>query len=580
MKKIFFRFIALMCVLVSGISFAGCGPVGDDNSGKTKIHINMYAGGHGETYIDTLIANFMADHPDYNEKYVITHKAEKHTPSGILDDLQAGYGETQMYITAFNNFVHFIYQDLLEDLSDVMLMKPDGEDGDTVKDKMVDYTGWQKLYSKYGQGIYTVPYADSIMGFVYDHEMFENNNWYTFATEAADGAALTAQGITYQVKNGKLIFKSSTDKVNYTDGDKILTKGKDGIYGTYDDGQPTNETEWDTMIRKISTSTKAFISGGSVGSYSQLIISSLFAQIGGVDEWNTYFNYDSKGQKVKLSDGSEEVITLENGYKVQKMDSLYKAYEWLAKYFDTRKEDSLVSIHPALTDGVKLHTDAQNLFLLGYQNVATNPRSAMLLDGAWWEYEARSMFTTLGGLDSNRGYGKREYRFMLLPDITGQKNEKSVMSCCETGAIFIPKDSDPDRLKVTKEFLAYMLSDEAMNFFLTETGSIMPYKYNLTSADYAKMTPFTRNMIELYNDTEHVDILRPQIATLQEPISYAGGRSVTYFIPQISSINIDAPFKAVRENSLETIKKGLGDYYNATDWARYIADAKTQGFYK
>lgn len=578
MKSFLSKSVAIICAFIMVLPIAACGPMSEDLVGdKTKIHINMYAGGHGETYIDTLIAGFMEEHPEYAEKYVITHKAEKHTPSGILDELQTGYGETQMYITAFNNFVHFIYQDLLADISDVMESK---QDGVAIKDKMVDYDGWQSLYSKYGEGVYAFPYADSIMGWVYDHQMFVENGWYNFATEGADGNALTAQGISYTVNDGKLLFASATGKVNYSVGDRILTAGKDGKYGTYDDGQPQNETEWDNLIKKISQSgTKAFISGGSVGSYSQLIISSLFAQIGGVAEWNTYFNYNSNGEKVKLSDGTEEVITLDNGYKVARMDSLYKAYEWLAKYFDTRKESNLVSIHPALTDTVKTHLDAQNLFLLGYQNVSANPRSAMLLDGAWWEYEARSMFKTLGDLEEGRGYGKREYRYMLLPNIEGQKNDKSVMSCCETGAIIVPKDKDADRLQVTKEFLAYMASDRALNYFLTETGSIMPFKYNLTDADYAKMTPFTRNMIELYNDNENVDILRPQIATLKEPISYAGGRSTVYFIPNIGTINIDAPYKAVRDYDLSAIKAGLGDYYNATDWARYIADAKAQGFY-
>ena len=264
---------------------------------------------------------------------------------------------------------------------------------------------------------------------------------------------------------------------------------------------------------------------------------------------------------------------------MNEMESLYKAYEWIAKYFDSRKEDALVSLHPTVSDSTKNHLDAQNMFLLGYQKAQTNPQSAMLLEGAWWEYEARSMFNTLGELDESRGYGKKEYRFMLLPNIEGQKNEKSVMSACESGAIIVPKDTNKERLAVTKAFLAYLASDEALNHFLCMTGSIMPYKYTLTEDDYAKMTPFTKNMIELYSDSENVDIVRPQVAMLWEPISYAGDRPNVYFIPEISGIQIDAPFKAVREKSLSDIKTGLSKLYKENSWADYIAAAQKQGFY-
>lgn len=574
------RVLCGLMVSAIALSTAACGPtkVENDDNGKTTINISIYGGGHGTAYLETLINNFMAKHPDYDEKYTIKYAEEKLHEGLIQEELEAGYGETQMYISAHNNFVNFIYSDWLEDLSDVVAMKPDGESGKTIQEKTVRYDKWQSIYSNHGNGIYALPYADSIMGFVYDHDLFVNNGWYVFAGEA-DKDALTAQGITFTERGGKLYFESATSSVNYEQGDRILTAGKDGKYGTYDDGQPQNVTEWNTMISKISASkSKAFISGGKVGSYAQHLISAYFAQYSGSEAFDTYFTYDSHGEKVKLFDGSETEITIDNGYLVNQMEGVYKAYEFFANYFDVRKKnDPLVSVHSVLPDTTKSHTDAQDRFLYGYLNTADNPQSAMLIEGAWWEYEARDTFAEIGEIDASRGFGKREYRFMLLPDFEGQKNDKSVVSACESGAFIVPKDSNKDRLKVTKEFLAYMISDEAMNYFLTLTGSIMPYEYTLSEAELASLRPFTKNMIEMYTDSENIEIVRPQIANLYTPLGYAGGKPIDYFVTKGLN-NSDCPFISLGINDLSSIKTGLANLFQAKDWSRYVSDAKKQGF--
>ena len=582
MKKGFKITSALLAGLLL-TSATACGPTVTIDStleGKKLIMISHYGGGHGTAYMDTLIENFMKANPEYAEKYAIQYKAEKLHSGLIQEELESGLNEKQAYVMSQNDFVHFIYTGYLEDLSDVSEMKVDGADKPALKDKMLRYDTWQSIYSKYGEGLYAMPYADSIMGFVYDHDTFVDKGWYTFATESADGAALAAQGITYTVSGSKLLYSSSTGKVNYEAGDRILTPGKDGKYGTYDDGQPVTVADWDSMIMRINATAKAFISSGKVGSYANMIVSSLFGQIAGSDAWYTYFDYDSDGKPVKLADGTETVITLENGYRVNEIEGLYKAYEFLSNYFDDRKESGKVSLHPDVSNDLKDHLAAQNSFILGFQDTQYNPQSAMLLEGAWWEYEARNAFATAAELDASRGYGKREYRFMLLPDIEGQVNEKSCFSSCESGAMIVPKDPDKERLQVTKEFIAYMASDEALNVFLTETGSLMPYQYNFSDADYEKLTPFAKNMLELYSDEENIEILRPQIATLS-PLSYAGGRPNTYFsIPAFGTGTADQAFKIVRTHSLEEIKTGLKNAVSATAWAEYIQAAQKQGFYK
>lgn len=585
-KAIWKRAAAVLfaCAMLAGVT-ACKPPLKGDVSGKTKIYISLYSGGHGTAYFDTLIANFMAKHPEYDEKYYIEYVPEKAHSGIVMDELTSGFADKQMYIMAQNDVVKLAYADLLEDISDVAAMKPNGEDGETIAQSMVRYDEWKSIYSKYGEGLYALPYADSTMSFVYDHDLFIQKNWYSFAAPA-DQAVIEEQGIRCAAGTGtnagRLVFVSADRKTNMEEGDPVLTPGKDGIYGTYDDGQPTNEAEWDAMIRKIGLTAKAFISAGGVGDYSQHVVSALFAQYAGIDAYNAYFTYDSKGKDLVYTDGTSGPLTLDSGYKCNWQEGIYKAYEFVAKYFDSRKTgDPLVSLHPAVTDGAKTHLDTQSLFLLGYKQSESNPLSAMLLDGAWWEYEARAMFNSLAVAEPDRGYGKREYRMMLLPDLTGQKSDKSAVSVCETGAFIVPKDSNKERLAVTKEFLAYMCSDEGIKTFTTITGSLMPYDVAFTDEDMAKLTPFTRNMIELYYDEKHVDIVRPQLASMYSPIAYASDRiNFSYFVPKINGIMVSAPFQAVREHSLDAIKTGLRSFYTEKEWSGYVAQAKEQGFFK
>ena len=573
---------AVLVGMAGAMAFAAanCGPKvqPDENAGKTKILVSLYAGGHGTAYFEKLVADFMAKHPEYNENYWIDYVPEKKHPALVEEELKENPGYKQMYIMAQNNIVSLAYQGLLEDVSDVVGSKVNGEEI-TLKDKMFRYDEWKNIYSVRGEGLYAMPYADSIGGWVYDHQMFLDNNWYSYAGES-DLADLEAQGITYTDEEGKLYFVSSTGSTNYKEGDRILTRGKDGKFGTYDDGQPITEKEFDDMVKKIALTTKPFISSGQIGSYAQYTISSIVGQIGGVEEWETYFTYDSKGKPVKLVDGTEEAINIHNGYKVSGMESIYKAYEWVAKYFDSRDPVKAKYTHPATADGAVNHYDAQSLFLLGYKNEETNPRSAMLLEGAWWEYEARGTFNALGERDVERGYGARDYRYMLLPNFDGQVNEKSVMTAGESGVMIVPHDTNAERLEVTKAFLGYMASDEAVKTFTKITGCPMPYDVEFTAADNAELTPFARNMAELYYDSENIDVVRPNFAMLWSPLGYTSDRNHDgYFLPRINDMEQAQPYKTVRTYSLAQIKNGLAAFYNAKDWATYVKQAQDEGFY-
>ena len=236
----------------------------------------------------------------------------------------------------------------------------------TIRGKMSNPEEWESVYSKDGEGVYTLPWADCIVGLVYDHDTFIENNWYFFAT-AEDEAKLTAQGITFTKNNGRYYFESSTNPTKYEQGDVILAPGKDGKYGTYDDGQPVNISEWETMISKIYNSdVYPFMWSGYADAYLNHIYTALLTQYGGLDDYYVYNTFNSNGKEVKLHDGTSKVIDIvTNGYEVNKMESLYKAYEFFFKYMGKSNPSAQDYIHPyATTDSVN-HHDVQKTFLLG-----------------------------------------------------------------------------------------------------------------------------------------------------------------------------------------------------------------------
>lgn len=580
--------ILVLSAVIFAFNLIACKPRVDPDSkiDKTKqqIYVSVYLGGHGSQWADDAAK-------EYNkliagDGYEVIIQEEKRVSTDIIAEIKTGRCK-DMYISADSNFITGIYGNNLEDLTDVWNTKPDA-DGPTVGEKMTRPEEWLDVYRNNitGKGVYALPYFDAITGLVYDHQLFVEKEWCLFANAATDGAKLTAQGIEYTNQSGRLVFVSSSGRTNYKPGDYILTAGKDGKYGTYDDGQPVGETQWADMLDRITQSKRGgypnvpFIWSGEIKDYVTDIYSALFAQYGGPDDFNTYFNYDSGGKNVSLqtSDGPvEKPISVTNGYDVFKMQSLVRAYEFLKTYFTPDDH-----VHSATEDTTVNHLAAQKLFLSGFLGSSSNREAAMLVEGAWWEYEARNVFKDIEkSYDSERGYGMRDYRYMLLPDLTGQKAGKTYFGCGESGVIVIPKipNNTETKLALTKEFLLFVYKDETLRHTTKITGNVFPMNYALTEDDRAGMTPFARNMLDIYYDEEHIGIARSRLAVLRSPINYLGRVSNHAFPVSISQVITVQVVEVAKKNSIESIKTALQNTYTSTNWPAFISTCKANGFF-
>ena len=566
----------------------------DIDKNKTQIYIAGYDGGVGNAWLDDLANEWNAN----NDAYQIIQIPTRISQKDLSNSINTGVTDYDVYFTGDVGYVSNIYNGTLEDLSDVGAMKVDGNDR-TILQKIGyrdDYyeTVWKPVASKNGQGLYMLPYCDNFGGFIFDYNTFVEKGILSFA-QASDTnvkSALKAQEISYTESNGKLKvsgYTGSYDLFNYKTGDYILTAGKDGLYGTYDDGQPTTQAEWDQMLARITgANMKPFLWTGGYPEYADMILESLFAYYAGMSEFNTYYNFNGQ----VTVNGAKVNITPDNGYDVYGIDAMRNALNFMNDYLNNS------NYYHSKTTTSDSHTDAQGTFILGYKQNKDQP--AMIVEGNWWENEARSVFDTSEVVNAGRGYGQRDYRYMLLPKLSGAygldgNGNGSIMSVINSGAVLVPKvgNSEEEQAKLAqiKDFLGFMLKDENLAKFTVKTGVINAYSYELTKAQFDSLTPFSKNVYAMIHDKTNIDFARGALMFAGQPVRFAtnGGfftmpRLITY-----NKVSHTASMIALRQGvTPEQLMSGAVSYYShdtfkgatTVKWETLIAQARESGFYK
>ncbi|MDR0426767.1 MAG: hypothetical protein LBH24_06350 [Clostridiales bacterium] len=541
------KLIAVLAVIVLGAPlFSACGKI--ERYDKNTLIVNVYNGGYGVAWAEKAAAEFNKT----QDTYTILIGDEKLGVQTIEQSVESGLNLTRneyAYFTSQADFSASIRKGLFEDLSDIADREVDGAGTGTVRSKIRNYDEWAAVASIDGAGLYMLPYADSFMGFVFDYGLFTQNGWLTrAANDAAVKAALTAQGIAYAEAGGFLTFSAygGSRRCNYGQGDVILEPGKDGLYGTYDDGQPKTLSEWDTLIKTINAASagngsgtyKPFIYSGKYAyTYLTPALHSVFAQIVGAENYRLFYTYDSGGKAVTLRDGSKAAITPETGHLVYQLPGVTEALDFIYTYLNNNPNRAVNFLHPAAAVNTDFsHTDAQDKYLMAtvYGASGDNPQAAMLFEGSWWENEAKNTFDAIEGDGySDYRYGNKDFRYMLYPNHTGQATpeDKTVFAGYDTGAVVVPATSHSDpaenaaRKAVVKDFIAYTCKRESMTEFTVSTGNLRPYEYTVSEDDFAKMTRFARNVYTMYNDRAHIEIVRPNILTTVSPFYYATDRA-------------------------------------------------------
>ena len=541
MKKLFC--ITMVLALALG-TLAGCGGevVEGIDPNRTQIYVSLFDGGYGSDWLYDVKYEFEEDYPDY-QVMIDLNKTENAT---IRSSLQSHSTNTNIFFTSAPYLIkEMISLDLLEDLSDVYGMRPDGEGASTVQEKIKNYSQYETAFTLDGkEGIYALPYGDSFTGFVYNHDLFMDRGWLL-------------------TDNGQWLIQNQGGQ---------LSDGKDDIPGTFDDGHPETIEQWVQLLNLIVASgdTVPFIwSYNYAYAYTNPILYAILAQYEGVDNYQTFMDYEGTYSR------TGEEITLEEGYKVYDMEGVSKALEFFGTYVGGSG-----FYHDSVTSSSS-HADAQNSYLFNQISPSTsNKQAAFLIEGIWWENEARASF-----LDMPEGqqYGESEYNYMLLPTMDGQLSTKSVVAAQDTGMTIIAKNDNEELVDMCKTFVLYTLKDRNLRDFTVNTGALKPYNYTLDSTDIENMTPFARNVWEIYTDTEHVEVVRPEIAKLSSAMNYGTSKSSELFTASVQSsvgaartVNTPLQVFTADENSgrvsWSEYLAGVKSYNSASSWAEWVTE--------
>lgn len=501
MKKQNKIFALAMATLMVGSSLAACGgtQVQDDDK-RQSVFINVFNGGYGREWLDDIVADYNA--ANRSDKYKVVVRSAKDEFNTILTALQSDTAPYDMFYSN-SNIYKMIDGKLLEPITDVWDSKPDGSDR-TIRQMMIGAEDYAKGYADSKGAIYALPLQESVRSFAYDHDLFLQY-----------GLLFNEQGA----------FISSPTET--------LSKGKDGVAGTYDDGHPITEAQWDLMVKK-ATQLLGYAIGytGKFISYFNDFFYAISAQYDGVDKFMIQYTLD--GTYDFDGDGTEETtIDLDNGYRYAEFRGQAKAAQWMDTYLAT-KDATLGIVNPYVnpkSSGLSYsHTDAQTDFIV---DTAKNKakKTAMLAEGDWWENESKPIFDDLAAAKyDNYKYRTHNFKFMTMPLFEGQKEKGSVYAIAENQYLALKKQSDPEKAAFCKDFMTYAYQPKYIQNFTVKSGGVMPYDVDLTPEQEAGLSPFVKSFRELYYDRVNNKFVNAQLydnmyLTTRSGLTFGAGNS-------------------------------------------------------
>ena len=494
--------IALAGVVGStGIAaFAGCS---DPYGNMTQLSIHYYNGGLGSDWINESIADFEEMFKDTSFEAGKTGVKILLTADKSMDELatsiSTGADKADILYTSEGGVVELLNTEgILYDTTEMATEKvynADGEvtlnaagdgfeiveDGESMYDRMHPY--YQDAYNLAGTQWATndgdisfslLPYEDTVAGIILDYDLYEElyNKYYN----AGQIGEMT--GYKYE-------------------GDSVA--------------MPSTWDEFFDLLSAMRTIDAGRYSGFmySVDYYTPSIESAVIADVDGTDEgvadptqysgyrmYTTYTGtYDFGGEL------GVQTITPDNAYLLTQTDGYRQMVEVAMRLFEhgsngSENYDNGVMNNPT-------YSTAQANFVMSKIST-TAPRILAIMEGDWFENEARATFNSMGVTNAENAYGKRRFRLMPVPHATAEEvadGKTYKVGGFSSGYPIILNaktlEGNEAKEKVAKLWIQFTHSDSQMNVFTKWSGSVRPYLYDVTEDTKSQMTPFAKSILEL-----------------------------------------------------------------------------------
>lgn len=439
-----------------------------DDANKTQITVATWDGGLGSKWLEDAAARFEELNKD-------TSFEEGKTGCKINILASRSFDGSQMSFTPLTHDVYFIeavdYYTMtnnrqMESLTDIMTT-PLSEYGEerTILDK-IDPVMQDFLQTADGN-YYAIPFYETFYSFAYDLDLWDAKSFYI----SKDGGWTNASG--------------------------SLSDGPDGVAGTSDDGLPATYEEFGKLITHIKDAgVLPFVCAANATDYLANFLYEYYINYEGKEQMELNFTFDgiatdliSVSEDGTVTELPETTITVENGYELQRQAGRYYALKFA--------QDIL-----GKADNYKIadtHINAQKSFVRG--GIANDQPIAMIIDGTWWENEAKSAFEELQG----EGYERHNYAVMPKPHATEEKvGQKACWQSTSSSYGFVASASEHKEL--AKAFLKFLHTDVELSHFTAEVNMTRPLDYPILDEDAAKLTTYCKSILDL---KENSDIIYP-----------------------------------------------------------------------
>ena len=514
MKKFTKMLAGVLSVALLTGSLFGCGPVGPEDieeiaTDKVQIFVSNYNGGVGKAWLDKVKTDFEEIYKDYTgvegKKGVqIVPNNHKNQGDALADDLLNERDE--VFFTDASAYYEMVSTNKVLDISSVLT--DTNTDGKTIESKLTEQ---QRAYYKANGSYYALPHYEIFGGLTYNRGLFDSEGFF-FAKGGAPSEY--CEYIQQNNENPAPMSGKFTDykDCEFTDLSGELSAGPDGKYDTSDDGLPATYDEFFALCdRMVDYSTNPFTWSGQFGkAYMGYLLSALWADCDGKDMVELAYNFNDTADKLIQNIDSNGNITWEynvninknTGYKMYKTEGIYRALQFLDRMTSNSSYYS-----NKLTEGqAHSHISAQREFVLSQFNPDKwndGKYIGMLVEGAYWENEARDMGIFDDLSESNKTAADVSYANMPMPKVDESRiGEPATVVEGQGNITFVRRNVDSAKIEIIKEFLKFCYTDAKLQEFTSITGVTRGLNYDLSNITGIGLTDYAKSIINLKQNSQ------------------------------------------------------------------------------
>lgn len=499
-RKTKFRIFSLVLATVALSSACGQEVVDFNDNTKTQVQISAYESGFGTEWLENYADTFEEKYKDvsFEEGKVgvkISVNWNQDSYSTVLSKVASS--DNAIYLNNVN-YYDVATSGVALDLTDYIKQPlTEYNDSQAIIDKLDSQQ--KDFYTSYDGRYYGIPSFETYEGVHYDIDLFENAQY---------GGFYLAEGGGY------------TTGVN---GAKPKSKGPDGVSDTYDDGMPVTMDEFFALLdHMVSKNVTPFIWSG-LYKYADMLTKQLWINnVGNEIKLNFTFNgtatdlIDVNGNSINRLGDVE--ITPANGYMLQKSEALYRALEFARKLVDNSSYYHVESFSKSLT-----HVGAQERYLYSMFDSKSKP-IAFLIEGSYWQCEARGIFNSINesySQDDEYSFENRRYGMMTIPFYSNDvaaKNYNKQTTLANSQTLFVKKNLNDGVKNAAISFVKFLYSRDMLKQFLVDNHYSMGVKLELSEEEKAELPAFA---LASYEKKANSNVIYPY-STSKFWLSYSG----------------------------------------------------------